>query len=53
LPKLRCHLYEAKEAGGGATILYAGQSSLALTWVERIRSALDEDRLIVYSAPAA
>ena len=44
-------LYEAKEMGGGTTILYTGQSSQALTWVERIRGALDEDRLVVYSQP--
>jgi diguanylate cyclase (GGDEF)-like protein/PAS domain S-box-containing protein len=44
-------LYEAKEMGGGSTVLYTGQSSQALTWVERIRDALDEDRLVVYSQP--
>jgi diguanylate cyclase (GGDEF)-like protein/PAS domain S-box-containing protein len=44
-------LYEAKEMGGGVSVLYTGQSSQALTWVERIRGALDEDRLIVYSQP--
>jgi len=44
-------LYEAKEMGGGTTVLYTGQSSQALTWVERIRDALDEDRLVVYSQP--
>jgi diguanylate cyclase (GGDEF)-like protein/PAS domain S-box-containing protein len=44
-------LYEAKEKGGGTTVLYTGQSSQALTWVERIRSALDEDRLVVYAQP--
>jgi diguanylate cyclase (GGDEF)-like protein/PAS domain S-box-containing protein len=44
-------LYEAKELGGGTTVFYTGQSSQALTWVERIRSALDEDRLVVYSQP--
>ena len=44
-------LYEAKEMGGGSTVLYTGQSSQALTWVEQIRAALDEDRLIVYSQP--
>jgi diguanylate cyclase (GGDEF)-like protein/PAS domain S-box-containing protein len=43
-------LYEAKETGG-TTVLYTGQSSQALTWVERIRSALEENRLIVYSQP--
>ncbi|HYJ21852.1 MAG TPA: EAL domain-containing protein [Solirubrobacterales bacterium] len=44
-------LYEAKEMGGGTTVLYTGQSSKALTWVERIRGALDDDRLVVYSQP--
>jgi diguanylate cyclase (GGDEF)-like protein/PAS domain S-box-containing protein len=44
-------LYEAKEMGGGTTVLYTGQSSQALTWVERIRDALDENRLVVYSQP--
>jgi diguanylate cyclase (GGDEF)-like protein/PAS domain S-box-containing protein len=44
-------LYEAKEMGGASTVLYTGQSSQALTWVERIRDALDKDRLVVYSQP--
>jgi diguanylate cyclase (GGDEF)-like protein/PAS domain S-box-containing protein len=44
-------LYEAKELGGGTTVLYTGQASQALTWVERIRAALDQDRLVVYSQP--
>lgn len=44
-------LYEAKEMGGGTTVLYNGQRSQALTWVARIRSALDENRLVVYSQP--
>jgi len=44
-------LYEAKEMGGGSAVLYTGQSSQALTWVERIRGALDEDRLVIYSQP--
>ncbi|HVD38712.1 MAG TPA: EAL domain-containing protein [Solirubrobacterales bacterium] len=44
-------LYEAKEMGGGTTVLYTGQSSQALTWVERIRAALAENRLVVHSQP--
>jgi diguanylate cyclase (GGDEF)-like protein/PAS domain S-box-containing protein len=44
-------LYEAKELGGGATVLYTGQSSQALTWVDRIRAALDQGRLVVYAQP--
>lgn len=37
--------------GGGTTVLNTGQRSQALTWVERIRGALDEDRMVVYSQP--
>lgn len=44
-------LYEAKEMGGGTTVLNTGQRSQALTWVERIRGALEEDRLVVYAQP--
>jgi diguanylate cyclase (GGDEF)-like protein/PAS domain S-box-containing protein len=44
-------LYEAKEAGGAGAVVFSGQNGQALTWVERIRSALDEDRLVVYSQP--
>jgi diguanylate cyclase (GGDEF)-like protein/PAS domain S-box-containing protein len=44
-------LYEAKEAGGGAAMVYSGQKGQALTWVEQIRSALDDGRLIVYAQP--
>ena len=44
-------LYEAKEGGGGDAVVYAGQNGKALTWVERIRTAIDEGRLIVYTQP--
>jgi diguanylate cyclase (GGDEF)-like protein/PAS domain S-box-containing protein len=44
-------LYEAKEAGGGTAVLSSGQKGQALTWVERIRSALAEQRLVVYAQP--
>lgn len=44
-------LYTAKEAGGGTAELYAGQNNQTLTWVEQIRDALDEDRIVVYSQP--
>jgi diguanylate cyclase (GGDEF)-like protein/PAS domain S-box-containing protein len=44
-------LYSAKEAGGGEAVLYSGQSGHNLTWVERIRAALDEDRLVVFAQP--
>jgi diguanylate cyclase (GGDEF)-like protein/PAS domain S-box-containing protein len=44
-------LYESKEAGGGTAAVYAGRHSQALTWVERIRAALEEDRVIVSAEP--
>ncbi|MDX6626713.1 MAG: hypothetical protein QOE56_1702 [Solirubrobacterales bacterium] len=44
-------LYESKEAGGGTAVVFAGQHGQALTWVERIRTALDEDRVIVSAQP--
>jgi diguanylate cyclase (GGDEF)-like protein/PAS domain S-box-containing protein len=44
-------LYDAKEAGGGTAVVFSGQKGQALTWVERIRSALTEERLVVYAQP--
>jgi diguanylate cyclase (GGDEF)-like protein/PAS domain S-box-containing protein len=44
-------LYEAKERGGDQVAVYRGQASGALTWVERIRCALDEDRFVLYGQP--
>jgi diguanylate cyclase (GGDEF)-like protein/PAS domain S-box-containing protein len=44
-------LYDAKEAGGGTAVVSSGQKGQALTWVERIRSALTEKRLLVYAQP--
>jgi diguanylate cyclase (GGDEF)-like protein/PAS domain S-box-containing protein len=44
-------LYDAKEAGGGTAVVSSGQKGQALTWVERIRSALTEQRLVVYAQP--
>jgi diguanylate cyclase (GGDEF)-like protein/PAS domain S-box-containing protein len=44
-------LYKVKEAGGGEVAVYSGESGQVLTWVEQIRSALDEQRLAVYSQP--
>ena len=44
-------LYEAKEQGGGKVALYRGTSSAALRWVQRIRTALDEDRFVLYGQP--
>jgi diguanylate cyclase (GGDEF)-like protein/PAS domain S-box-containing protein len=44
-------LYESKEHGGDQATLYTGQASGALTWVDRIRRALDEERLVLYGQP--
>ncbi len=44
-------LYEAKEAGRGQAIVYTGERSHNLTWVERIREAIEDQRLIVYAQP--
>jgi diguanylate cyclase (GGDEF)-like protein/PAS domain S-box-containing protein len=44
-------LYEAKERGGDQARIYTGQASGALTWVQRIRTALVEDRFALYGQP--
>ncbi|MHB8243315.1 MAG: putative bifunctional diguanylate cyclase/phosphodiesterase [Solirubrobacteraceae bacterium] len=44
-------LYEAKEAGKDRLQLYHGSAGAAVTWVERIRLALAEDRFVLYEQP--
>ena len=44
-------LYEAKERGGAQARLYTGQATGALRWVQRIRTALEEDRLVLHGQP--
>jgi diguanylate cyclase (GGDEF)-like protein/PAS domain S-box-containing protein len=44
-------LYEAKDDGGGRGVAYAGQTGQSLTWVKRIRTAIEERRLTVYAQP--
>ena len=44
-------LYEAKEAGRGQAVVYTGERHRNLTWVERIREALVDERLVVYAQP--
>jgi diguanylate cyclase (GGDEF)-like protein/PAS domain S-box-containing protein len=44
-------LYEAKEQGKNQVRLYDGASGAAVTWVERIRAALEEDRFVLYGQP--
>ncbi len=50
-------MYDAKEAGRDRSETYGGTSrgqariEARLQWVERIRAALDEDRLVLYAQP--
>ncbi|MGE0504578.1 MAG: putative bifunctional diguanylate cyclase/phosphodiesterase [Solirubrobacterales bacterium] len=43
-------LYASKEAGGDTATVYSGHNQ-ALTWVERIRAALAEDRMVAFAQP--
>jgi EAL domain-containing protein (putative c-di-GMP-specific phosphodiesterase class I) len=44
-------LFEAKEAGRAGVALFTGEKASSLTWVERIRDALTNDRLVLHSQP--
>jgi two-component system cell cycle response regulator len=44
-------LYEAKEAGRGKIRIHHGEATGALGWVKRIRSALAEQRFVLYGQP--
>jgi diguanylate cyclase (GGDEF)-like protein len=44
-------LYDAKDAGHGRVSVYRGQKGMKLTWVDRIRAAIREDRLVLYAQP--
>ena len=44
-------LYEAKEQGGDRTEVYRGQGGTVLTWVDRIWTALAENRFVLYGQP--
>ncbi len=44
-------LYDAKAAGHGTISVYRGQKGMKLTWVDRIRAALREDRLVLHAQP--
>jgi diguanylate cyclase (GGDEF)-like protein/PAS domain S-box-containing protein len=43
--------YEAKEHGGDQARVFSGRAAGTLTWVERIRAALVEDRFVLYGQP--
>jgi diguanylate cyclase (GGDEF)-like protein/PAS domain S-box-containing protein len=44
-------LYEAKEAGRDRVATFTGQQGERLTWVGRIRRAIEEERLVLHSQP--
>lgn len=44
-------LYEAKDAGRDQTVTFTGRRCGSWVWVERIRAALRDDRLILHSQP--
>jgi diguanylate cyclase (GGDEF)-like protein/PAS domain S-box-containing protein len=43
-------LYDAKQRGGGA-VGWQGQKGARLTWVDKIRDAIESDRLVLYAQP--
>jgi len=53
LSRAQIALYEAKEHGGDQARVYTDQASGALTWMQRIRTALAEDRFVLYGQPIA
>jgi diguanylate cyclase (GGDEF)-like protein len=53
LTRAQIALYEAKEHGGDQARVYTGQASGAVTWMQRIRTALAEDRFVLYGQPIA
>ena len=44
-------LCEAKEAGGGRAVDAASGPNQKLTWADRIREAIDKQRIVVYAQP--
>lgn len=44
-------LYEAKQQGGDRAARFSGRKGSALTWVDRVREAIEEDHFVVYTQP--
>ncbi len=44
-------LYEAKATGHGGVGVFRGERGHRLAWIDRIREALSEDRLVLYAQP--
>ena len=44
-------LHEAKQGGGNRVAVYDGQNGPDMTWMHRIRLALEEDRFVLHAQP--
>jgi EAL domain-containing protein (putative c-di-GMP-specific phosphodiesterase class I) len=44
-------LYEAKRLGGARAVRSSGHKGHALTWVDRVREAIEKDHFVVYAQP--
>jgi diguanylate cyclase (GGDEF)-like protein/PAS domain S-box-containing protein len=44
-------LYEAKRLGGARAVRSSGHKGHALTWVDRVREAIEKDHFVVYTQP--
>lgn len=44
-------LYEAKDRGRGRVEFFTGQLGVSLTWVQRVRTALDDERFVLHAQP--
>jgi diguanylate cyclase (GGDEF)-like protein len=44
-------LYQAKQDGKNRVAVYTGAAKGAMSWVERIHAALDDDRFVLYAQP--
>ena len=44
-------LYKAKEAGRDRVAVYGGKPGETLTWIDRVRGAIDDERLTLYAQP--
>jgi EAL domain-containing protein (putative c-di-GMP-specific phosphodiesterase class I) len=44
-------LCEARAAGGGRAVQYIGRDRARVSWADRVRRAIAEDRIVVYAQP--
>jgi len=44
-------LHEAKHGGGNRVSVYRGQNGPDMTWMQRIRTALEQDRFVLHAQP--